>query len=298
MQPDQSAPQNNSQPAANAQPIAVAPQPQVMPAMGAQQPVQPLGAPQAVQPGQTQQQPVNASKPNSTQAMLQITELRDNMAILKDGSFRAVVACQSINFDLMSSREREGVEYSYQNFLNSLYFPIQIFIRSQRVDIGPYLDRLVGIRQRQDNMLLNVLMDDYINFIDVLAQEANIMDKSFFIVVPYFPQGDLNSLKEHAGGFFKKVFGGDKGNENITIDQATYDKAKDEIRNRVSAVSSGLFQMGVKSKQLDTNELAKLYYNVYNPETSHRQPLVDFGNMATTFVRKGEGDAIQAGRDQ
>ena len=84
------------------------------------------------------------------------------MIIMADGTFRAVVACKSINFDLMSSREREGVEFSYQNFLNALYFPIQIFIRSQRVDIGPYLDRLEEIRRNQDNMLLNVLMDDYI----------------------------------------------------------------------------------------------------------------------------------------
>jgi len=59
---------------------------------------------------------------------------------MNDGSFRTVVACKSINFDLMSDREREGVEYSYQNFLNSLNFPVQILIRSQRVDIGPYID--------------------------------------------------------------------------------------------------------------------------------------------------------------
>ena len=77
-----------------------------------------------------------------------------------------------------------GSKFSYQNFLNSLYFPVQILIRSRRVDIGPYLDRLAEIRRNQDNMLLNVLMDDYMDFIDALAQEANIMDKSFYVVVP------------------------------------------------------------------------------------------------------------------
>ena len=85
------------------------------------------------------------------------------MVVMNDGSFRAIVACKSINFDLMSSRERDSVELSYQNFLNALYFPIQIFIRSQRVDIGPYLDKLDALRRDQDNMLLGVLMDDYIN---------------------------------------------------------------------------------------------------------------------------------------
>ena len=113
-------------------------------------------------PEQTQQQQTQQKKVNSTQNSLLLSELRDSMVIMADGSFRAVIACKSINFDLMSSREREGVEFSYQNFLNALYFPIQIFIRSQRVDIGPYLDRLEEVRRGQDNMLLNVLMDDYI----------------------------------------------------------------------------------------------------------------------------------------
>lgn len=212
---------------------------------------------------------------------------------MKDGSFRAVVACQSINFDLMSSREREGIEYSYQNFLNSLTFPIQIFIRSQRVDIGPYIDRLVQIRRGQDNMLLNVLMDDYINFIDVLSQEANIMDKSFFITIPYFPAGDLSDVKNQAKGFFGKIFA--KPQQGPTkIDQTTYSKATDEIKNRIDLVTSGLFQMGVKSVPLNTKELGELYYNIYNPDTAVREPLGNFENTTTTFVRKGQGEASQA----
>jgi hypothetical protein len=212
------------------------------------------------------------------------------MVIMSDSSFRAVVACKSINFDLMSSREREGVEYSYQNFLNALYFPIQIFIRSQRVDIGPYIERLATIRRAQDNMLLNVLMDDYINFIDILSQEANIMDKSFFIVVPYFPAGDLNTLKDQGKGFFGKIFSQPKTTAT-KIDKATYDKAKDEIKNRVDSVTSGLFQIGVKSVQLNTKELGELYYNMYNPDTAVREPLGDFENVTSTYVRKGSGEA-------
>jgi hypothetical protein len=237
--------------------------------------------------------PAAPRNPNTTQNSLQISEIRDNIVIMNDGSFRAVVACQSINFDLMSSREREGVEYSYQNFLNSLYFPLQIFIRSQRVDIGPYIDRLVGIRRAQDNMLLNVLMDDYINFIDVLSQEANIMDKSFFIVVPFYPNGDLSTLVEASKGFFGKIFA-KPTQAGVKVDQATYEKGKDELRNRIDSVTSGLFQIGVKSVQLTTKELGELYYNVYNPDTAVREPLGNFENATTTFVKKGEGEAPQA----
>lgn len=252
----------------------------------------------AGQPANTASQ--QAKKPvnqNTTQNSLLISEIRDNMVIMKDGSFRAVVACQSINFDLMSSREREGVEFSYQNFLNSLYFPVQIFIRSQRVDIGPYLDRLVSIRRGQDNMLLNVLMDDYINFIDVLAQEANIMDKSFFVVIPYYPSGDLNNLKDQATGFFGRIFAKPQ-TQAVKIDTVAYNKAKDEIKNRVDAVTSGLFQMGVKSVQLSTKELGELYYNVYNPDTAVREPIGNFENITGTYVQKGQGEAPRPGAQE
>jgi len=223
--------------------------------------------------------------PNSTQNTLILSEVRDNMVIMADGSFRAVVACKSINFDLMSSSEREGVEYSYQNFLNALNHPIQILIRSQRIDIGPYIDKLVDIRRNQDNMLLNVLMDDYINYVDVLSQEANIMDKSFFIAIPYYPQGDAMNLVEQSKGFFGKIFSKPK-NAITKIDTVTYERAKTEIKNRVDGVMAGLFQIGVQSLQLGTKELGELYYNFYNPDTAVREPLANFTDVTTLYTQK------------
>ena len=53
---------------------------------------------------------------------------------------------------------------------------------------------------------------------------------------------------------------------------------------------SGLFQLGVKSVQLNTKELGELYYNIYNPDTAVREPLSNFENVTSTFVRKGEGE--------
>lgn len=274
--------QPNTQPTGQ-QPI---PPQQAAPTASAPQPQQQFPA----EPVQTPQSKAKATNQNSTQNTLLISEIRDNLVILKDGSFRTVVACESINFDLMSSREREGVEYSYQNFLNSLNFPIQVLIRSQRVDIGPYIERLEGIRRAQDNMLLNVLMDDYINFIDALSQEANIMDKSFFIVVPYFPAGDLTNVRDQAKGFFGKIFA-KQSTGPTKIDETTYQKARDEIRNRVEVVTSGLYQMGVQSTPLNTKALGELYYNTYNPDTAVREQLGDFENITSTFVRKGQGEA-------
>jgi len=246
----------------------------------AEQPTQ-VATPTAPEPPKVIETPI------STQATLQFSELRDSLVIMKDGSFRAVVACQSINFDLMSEQEREGVEYSYQNFLNSLNFTVQILVRSQRVDIGPYIEKLTKIRRDNDNMLLGVLMDDYINFIDVLSQEANIMDKSFFIVIPYYGSADLERAVEQTKNLFK-AFGKNKAPGVTRINRDTYNKAIDELNNRVESVISGLFQIGIQSVRLNTKELSELFYNFNNPDTAVREPLVDFGKLATTYVRKGE----------
>lgn len=271
-----------------------------VPMPGAGQPVAP-GQPQPPIPGggqppvppQQQQQETQPPRPkNTTQNSLLFSEIRDDMLIMADGSFRAVIACKSINFDLMSSREREGVEFSYQNFINSLTHPIQILIRSQKVDIGPYLERLSSIRRQQDNMLLGVLMDDYIEFIEILSDEANIMDKSFYVVVPYATTGDLNSVKDAGKGFMSKLFGGGSNTPNVTkIDKLTYQKAKDEMKNRVDSVTNGLFQMGVHCQQLNSKELGELYYNYYNPDTAVREPLSNFNKNTFMYVKKGDGEA-------
>ena len=245
---------------------------------------QPTAIPQQQAPNSDTAQKEN---PTSTQASLIISELRDSMVIMKDGSFRAVVACKSINFDLMSETEREAVEYSYQNFLNSLNFTIQILVRSQRVDIGPYLDRLTELRRDNDNMLLGILMDDYIGFIDELSQEANIMDKSFFIVIPYYTSSEAEKAVTQTKNFFKS-FSRAKGQTITRIDRATYDKAVTEINNRVEAVIAGLFQIGIHSVRLSTKELGQLYYNFNNPDTAVREPLGDFNKLAHLYVKKGE----------
>ncbi len=263
-----------------------------------QPPVQsltPAGSPGV--PGQPQPAPIPKRVVSSAQNSLLISEIRDNLAIMNDGSMRALVACRSINFDLMSAREREAVEYSYQNFLNSLYFPIQITARSQKVDIGPYLDRLEKLRREQDNMLLGVLMDDYIDFVSSLAQETNIMDKSFFIVIPYYPAGNVDSAVNSSKNFFANLFA-PQTQQRIRIDENTFNKSKDELRNRVQTVVNGLMQMGIRSTQLTTKELGELYYNVYNPDTAVRQPIGNFENLTAPIITKGSGQAPQPHLDR
>jgi type IV secretory pathway VirB4 component len=240
--------------------------------------------------------PVTKSNPNSTQNSLQIAEVRDGVVIMNDGSFRSVVMCRSINFDLMSPEEREAVEFSYQNFLNSLYFELQIFVRSTKVDIRPYLEKLDKIRSEHDNMLLAILMEDYINYIAALADQTNIMDKKFYVVIPFYSNLDTRKVAQASKSFMTTLFGHKE--QVVTIDEATLEAAKTELKNRAQTVLSGLAQCGVQGAALDTQELIELYYDSYNPDTATRQQLKNFSDLTAPIVTKGQGYAAQPHLDR
>jgi type IV secretory pathway VirB4 component len=258
------------------QPAQRAPAPQ--PAAGIQ-----AVPPGVVPPGNVPPPENKRANPNSTQNTLLIAEVRDGIVIMQDGSYRAVMLAQSINFDLMSQQEREGVEAGYQGFLNSLYFSIQIVVRSRRVDLRGYMSRLEKIRTEQDNILLGLLMDDYIAYVQYLASSANIMDKQFYVVIPYYPTATevlLNKASKFARLLKKNA------QEVVTISEEDFLKAKTEMKNRVQAVLEAMNQMGVQAVPLNTQELIELYYDVYNPDTAAAQPLIDYQNLEGEMVTK------------
>ena len=76
----------------------------------------------------------------STQKYLSIDTIQDSVVILKDGGLRAVLMTSSMNFDLKSSDEQDAIIYAYQNFINSLDFPLQIQISSRVLNINGYLN--------------------------------------------------------------------------------------------------------------------------------------------------------------
>lgn len=278
------------------------PQPAQAPQQSATADQQSANTAYAQSPAVTQAQPNQTtppSNPNSTQNTLQFAEIRDGIVIMNDGSFRSVIMLKSINFDLMSPQEREAVESAYQQFLNSLYFDIQIFIRSERIDIRPYIERLDKIRSEHDNMLLAMLMEDYLGFITDISQETNIMDKRFYLIVPFYPKVDVQKAITQSKNFFSGLTGllSNKTNK-VIINEADLETAKTELRNRVQNILASLMQCGVRGVPLDTQELIELYYATYNPDTASRQQLKNFDDLSALVVTKGEGMAPQPNLDK
>ena len=233
-------------------------------------------------------QPIKPNKSGkSTQNTLLISEIRDGVVILRDGSLRSVIMGSAVNFDLMSEQEQTGVEYAYQGFLNSLHFPVQIVVASRRVDIDGYVENLQALQTNQSNPLLADLMDDYIENIKGLVEEVNIMEKKFYVVVPYFPTPTLRDTKN----IIENLKGIISPKSVVSINEVDFRQFKQELTQRVALVSNGLSQIGIRAIPLNTQELIDLYYGWYNPDVAQNEKLIESSNLQSPAVTKGEGSA-------
>ena len=122
-----------------------------------------------------------------SQQILNIEEIRDGVLILKDGTLKVVLMASSLNFALKSADEQTAIILQYQNFLNSLDFSVQFFMQSRKINIEPYLDTLKAAKEKQENELLQIQISEYIEFIRTFVKASNIVNKNFYVVVPFTP---------------------------------------------------------------------------------------------------------------
>jgi len=217
-----------------------------------------------------------------TQKLVDITEVRDGVVIMKDGTLRAVLMVSSLNFALKSEEEQNAIVYAYQDFLNALEFPIQVLVSSRKADITPYLQNIRQRRDRQKNELLRLQMDEYANFVGELVKNSNIMTKTFFVIVPF---AVTEGKKVGFASRFKKGVNDSRGKQNLTDEEFGYNRG--QLFQRVEQVSVGLRALGLRIVPLQTNELVELFYTMYNPVTARNQRLKNIGELNVGETTEG-----------
>jgi hypothetical protein len=233
-------------------------------------------------------------KPNSTQAHLPFVGVEDGIVIMPDGSYRAVLAVGATNFSLKSQQEQEAIIVTYQNFLNSLNYSIQIVMQSRTLDLEPYLKKLEDGIPNQRNDLIKQQTADYAAYMRELITAANIMDKRFYVVIPYSP------IQVSKQSFLSSLF--PKGNAGpIKIDQKQFEVHRDELKQRAAIIGSGLSTMGLKVTALDTDDVIRLFYNCYNIDLAAEERIDDPMMMTSNIIEsEAEKESLQGagGRGQ
>mgnify|MGYP000116422246 CR=1 FL=1 len=185
----------------------------------------------------------------TTQQFLEIEEIKEGVLILKDKSLRGVLAVSSLNFSLKSEEEQNAIIYQFQNFLNSLDFQIQIYVQSRRLNLTGYLEELEELERKQPNELLKIQTRSYIDFIKSLVGSGFIMNKNFYVVVPFFPVL-IPSAKR----------------KTRDLSDEEFERAKTQLWQRLEFVAHGLRNCGLFCAPLNTQELIELFWSIYHPE--------------------------------
>ena len=214
----------------------------------------------------------------STQKYLQFSEVHDDTLVLKNGGLRAILEVSSMNFNLKSEAEQNAIIHSYQSFLNALDFPVQILVRSRKLDIDHYIADLEHRHSQITNPLLQQQMGDYISYISQLVEYSDIMEKKFFVVVP------LNPVRAQKKGIFASFW--DYINPEDTVEKIIQRKRefknlKKNLDARVQTVKTALENCGLGVKQLHTEEIIQLFYQAYNPDKARTQKFRSMADLAT-----------------
>lgn len=195
----------------------------------------------------------------STQRHLYISEIKQDAVILKDGTLRGVLEVSSINFALKSEDEQQAIIQGYVGFLNTLDFEMQIVIQSRKLDIRKYLASLDETAKQQTNELLRMQTLEYRQYIDELVTLSEIMEKRFFVVVPYSP------FTKKRKNWFSRAQEVLLPTRIIKLADAKFAKYLKELDRRISIAAGGLTSIGLQVTQLDTQRLIEVYYQLYNP---------------------------------
>jgi type IV secretory pathway VirB4 component len=210
----------------------------------------------------------------STQAYLPISEIKEGVVMMNDRSLRSVIIVSSLNFALKSEDEKNAVVTSYQQFLNSLSFPIQIVAHSRKIDLSGYLETINEASAAQTSPSIKMQTEEYRDFLGELLESSNIMEKRFYVIVPYFPSG-IESIGL-LGNLTNK-----SGKNQVT---SNLEEDKKLLIQRTGEVINALTSVGLRCVSLGTEDLLELYYSSYNPDTSKNQKIGDIEKVDIPIV--------------
>jgi hypothetical protein len=222
----------------------------------------------------------------TTQDHLDILDIQGDLVLLKNGNASLVLETTSVNFDLLSEREQDSMIGAYASMLNSLSFPVQILVRSRKLDLSNYLkwiDEQAAV-STQANPYLREKITSYKEFIASLVQKGEVLDKRFYMIIPHF-----EAVSIQRPSFLDFLFGRKTQGPRINK-AAVLERAKTDLEPKRDHLLKQLERLGIKARQLTTTELIGMFYEIYNPEQAGVQHIAGgAGNYTSVMIEPAVG---------
>lgn len=205
----------------------------------------------------------------TTQEHLDIEEIRENFVVLKNGAVSVVLQTTAVNFDLLSEIEQDAMIAAFSMLLNSVSYPIQVVVRSKKLDITRYLDKVSKVERKIEDPLMKIQAASYRKFVQEVIEKGDVLDKNFYVVIS---EGGIFNAARGSSPFdwIPILFGMQNRRVKVNVEQALTN-AKAELIPKIDHLSAEFNRLGVKTRQLNTQELVELYFDIYNPSSVHGQ---------------------------
>jgi hypothetical protein len=220
----------------------------------------------------TREQP---SRRGSVQeAFVQVREIAHNVLCLASPGnptqreYRAILEVSSTNYTLKSEEEQDLMIAGYRAFLKALAFPMQILVRSQELDLSPYVQHLeeTAAQSAADPMWRD-LADSHAQFVRELAARRTLLAHRFYLILP----SDQGPGTRQPALAHLRPFGRERTRERIKAE--SLEKAQQQLDLRAEVVTQQLAAIGLHCRRLTGEELIALYYSCLTPERAIRYPL-------------------------
>jgi hypothetical protein len=193
---------------------------------------------------------------SATQQFLEFDQIREGVIILKNKALRGILMVSSLNFALKPEDEKDALIYSFQEFLNSLDFPLQFYVRSRKINITGYIEKLKQLETKQPNELLQTQTTSYRQFIGSLVSQGTIMTKNFYCIVPF-------AISEVEGSARSSLI---SRTPKVALTEEVFQRAKTQLWQRMEFTALGLKRLGLKAVPLTTPESVELLWTLHHPK--------------------------------
>lgn len=183
----------------------------------------------------------------SARQQVALKGVRDGILLLPQNNYRAILSVSALNFELRSENEQDAIIDTYESFLNSIGWPIQILVRTREIDMDDYLENLNHRLRSETIPVYKTQLKNYDEFIRSLITNNKILTRHFYIIIPFRPSDnktDFNLIRE-------------------------------QIKLRIDIIAKGMARLGIRVDQLDSLAVLDLFYSFYSPTQAKNQPLTE-----------------------
>ena len=196
----------------------------------------------------------------STQDHLDIFDIVDDLVVLKSGQISLVLTTTAINFQLLSEAEQNAKIEGFAALINSLSFPLQVVVHTEKKDIRTHIDDLERSERTQTNPSLRAFIRTYIEFLKTLIVKNNVLEKKFYVVIPH-----MTTTSVVNESFSQKVVNSITGKKPYPTDiDRLIEKAKIDLYPKRDSLIKLFSKIGIKAVQMKSEQLKIMYRRFYN----------------------------------